>query len=280
MPGLNKHTYFDRGQYSDRDSEREHDEERKRLDAIRKRRVKEATAEVISFSTLNLPCWCNSCSGVSWEPNHTALWELLSFSITPSQSKTFSLSVILKAAVSSQWKNKDYKLLLPCLVVVILVQFDLSSSIFQRLIASIVSLSLSQYSKRLRGHKLNYFAQLSLNPHSAHKRHYVGSINRAPNNVDVVSVVPRSLFISNWQPARFTGSKLDLKWIWLCFPITGPSLDKLSPERCNKHIITPIWHMRHIEAKNIPLGALASFSETQTKIWGPQLETVVWRENN
>lgn len=145
MPGLNKHTYFDRGRYSDGDSEREHGEERKRLDEIRKRRVKEATAEVISFSTLNLPCRCNNCSGVSWEPNHTGLWELLSFSITPSQSKTFSLSVILKAAVSSQWKNKDYKLLLPrhVAVVVILVQFDLSPSIFQRLIASIVSLSLS-----------------------------------------------------------------------------------------------------------------------------------------
>lgn len=35
--------------------------------------LKETKAEVISFSTLTLPYWCNGCAGVSWDPNHTAL---------------------------------------------------------------------------------------------------------------------------------------------------------------------------------------------------------------
>lgn len=99
IPELNKHPYSGRGQFSDRDSENKHSIEKERLDKgddnnnkknmPERRLLKETKAEVISFSTSTLPCWCNCCAGVSWDPNHTALWEPLSFSITPSQSKTF-----------------------------------------------------------------------------------------------------------------------------------------------------------------------------------------------
>lgn len=214
-----------------------------------KERLIEATAEVISFSTLNLPCWCNNCSGVKshswlWVKSHSTLGAAQFFHHSIS-IQNISLSVILKTAVSSQWRTKITKHYLPCCgyfgpVWSILIHLSAVNRINR------LSFSLSQYSKRLRGKQLNCFTQLPLHPHSAYKRHYVSSINLAPNDVDVVSVVSRSLSISNWQPARFAGSEVDLKWIWLCFPITALSLDKPRPRFRNKHIITPIWHMTQI----------------------------------
>lgn len=181
-----------------------------------------------------------------WESNHTALWEPLSFSITPSQSKTFYFQLYSKLQwVHSEEQRLQSIITLPCCgyfgpVWSILIHLSAANRINR------LSFSLSRYSKRLRGKQLNCFTQLPLHPHSAYKRHYVSSINLAPNDVDVVSVVSRSLSISNWQPARFTGSEVDLKWIWLCFPITALSLDKPTPRCCNKHIIAPIWHMSQI----------------------------------
>lgn len=74
MSELNRRAHSGWGQFSGGDSERKHGEEEKGLDEGDDEKTCERRVEVISVSTtLTLPCWCGSCSGLSWDPNHTAL---------------------------------------------------------------------------------------------------------------------------------------------------------------------------------------------------------------
>ena len=159
--------------------------------------------------------------------------------------------MILRSAVILQRKTKIRDCY--CLFVIAILVLVWSFLIHLSAQSLSLSLSLSQYSKRLRGgHQLKYLTPLSPSPHSAHERRRVSSVKPPLGTMLMLSLAlqkPRSLRISNWQSSRFARSKLDLKWIWLCLPITALCLDRLRPGRCSKHIITPIWHMRRAAAK-------------------------------
>lgn len=170
-----------------------------------------------------------------------------SCSVFPSprrRSKTFVRRV---HNTKKKQQHKDHKLLLPHLFIVILVGFEPSSYIFQQLIASIFSISLSVqqtpastqaelFYTALPESTLGTQAPLCQRHESCSRQCWCCLRCTAFNYPSVIGSL-----------RGFTGSKLDLKWTWLCFPITVPSLDKPRPERCHKHIITPIWHMRHRE---------------------------------
>lgn len=116
---------------------REREETRWREEKIRQRGIRKINVKgAFKRTALTLPCWCYNCSGVG---SHGTLGSRSVFPSLHLDPKCFTSSYTQNCNEFTV-KSKDYKALFPCPVVVILVQFDLSSSIFQQLIASIVSL--------------------------------------------------------------------------------------------------------------------------------------------
>ena len=86
------------------------------------------------------PCRCHCCSGVSWDPNHTALWDTLRFfHLSGSDPNTaHTLNENNNVPVRKTKTLKCY-----CLIVMATeVRFDLSSSVFQLITTSGASAAL------------------------------------------------------------------------------------------------------------------------------------------